>query len=212
MSRECTVSVLDVAGALFKLRASTCLEDGLVPEHSADECCPGTRRRGGEVVMVTPAGADGKVNRTVLAAAHLAGIREVYRIGGAQAIAALAFGTETIPKVDVISGPGNLYVTLAKKFVYGHVGIDSLAGPSEVLVIADASADVKQVATDLLAQAEHDPLAAAILLTTSPSLAEAIPAELEQQLQGHPRETICKDSRSIGGWWLSATTSKPAHH
>jgi len=146
------------------------------------------------VVMVTPAGTDGKVNRTVLAAAHLAGIREVYRIGGAQAIAALAFGTETIPKVDVISGPGNLYVTLAKKFVYGHVGIDSLAGPSEVLVIADASADVKQVATDLLAQAEHDPLAAAILLTTSPSLAEAIPAELEQQLQGHPRETICRDS------------------
>jgi len=152
------------------------------------------------LVMVTPAGTDGKVNRTVLAAAHLAGIREVYRIGGAQAIAALAFGTETIPKVDVISGPGNLYVTLAKKFVYGQVGIDSLAGPSEVLVIADASAEVKQVASDLLAQAEHDPFAAAILLTTSPSLAEALPAELEQQLQGHPREVICRDS--LQNWGL----------
>ena len=152
------------------------------------------------LVMVTPGGTDGTVNRTVLAAAHLAGIREVYRIGGAQAIAALAFGTETIPKVDVISGPGNLYVTLAKKFVYGQVGIDSLAGPSEVLVIADASADVKQVAADLLAQAEHDPLAAAILLTTASALAEALPAELEQQLQKHPREAICR--QSLQQWGL----------
>ena len=152
------------------------------------------------LVMVTPAGSDGTVNRTVLAAAHLAGVREVYRIGGAQAIAALAFGTETIPKVDVISGPGNLYVTLAKKFVYGQVGIDSLAGPSEVLVIADASANVKQVAADLLAQAEHDPLAAAILLTTSSALAEALPAELEQQLQKNPREAICR--QSLQQWGL----------
>ncbi|OUX71975.1 MAG: histidinol dehydrogenase [Synechococcus sp. TMED90] len=152
------------------------------------------------LVMVTPAGSDGTVNRTVLAAAHMAGVREVYRIGGAQAIAALAFGTETIPKVDVISGPGNLYVTLAKKFVYGQVGIDSLAGPSEVLVIADASANVKQVAADLLAQAEHDPLAAAILLTTSSALAEALPAELEQQLQKNPRESICR--QSLQQWGL----------
>ncbi|QNI86118.1 histidinol dehydrogenase [Synechococcus sp. PROS-7-1] len=152
------------------------------------------------LVMVTPAGSDGTVNRTVLAAAHLAGVREVYRIGGAQAIAALAFGTETIPRVDVISGPGNLYVTLAKKFVYGQVGIDSLAGPSEVLVIADASANVTQVAADLLAQAEHDPLAAAILLTTASSLAEALPAELEHQLQKHPREAICR--QSLQQWGL----------
>ena len=152
------------------------------------------------LVMVTPAGSDGTVNRTVLAAAHMAGVREVYRIGGAQAIAALAFGTETIPRVDVISGPGNLYVTLAKKFVYGQVGIDSLAGPSEVLVIADASANVKQVAADLLAQAEHDPLAAAILLTTSSALAEALPAELEQQLQKNPRESICR--QSLQQWGL----------
>lgn len=152
------------------------------------------------VVMVTPAGPDGCVNTTVLAAAHLAGVHEVYRIGGAQAIAALAFGTETVPKVDVISGPGNLYVTLAKKAVIGQVGIDSLAGPSEVLVIADHTAQVEQVAADLLAQAEHDPLAAAILLTTEPALAEALPAELERQLQGHPREAICR--QSLGDWGL----------
>ncbi len=153
-----------------------------------------------KVVMVTPAGRNGQVNRTVLAAAHLAGVQEVYRIGGAQAVAALALGTETIPRVDVISGPGNLYVTLAKKLVYGQVGIDSLAGPSEVLVIADGSAKAAQVASDLLAQAEHDPLAAAILLTTSQSLADSLPAELEAQLSGHPREAICR--QSLGQWGL----------
>ena len=152
------------------------------------------------LVMVTPAGPNGQVNRTVLAAAHLAGVQEVYRIGGAQAVAALALGTETIPRVDVISGPGNLYVTLAKKLVYGQVGIDSLAGPSEVLVIADASASVAQVASDLLAQAEHDPLAAAILLTTCRSLAEALPAELDSQLRDHPRAAICR--QSLGQWGL----------
>lgn len=151
------------------------------------------------VVMVTPAGADGKVNTTVLAAAHLAGVNEVYRIGGAQAIAALAYGTSTVPKVDVISGPGNLFVTLAKKAVVGQVGIDSLAGPSEVLVIADHTAQVEQVAADLLAQAEHDPLAAAILLTTDQALADAIPAALERQLQGHPRASICRQSLSDWG-------------
>ncbi|QNI55964.1 histidinol dehydrogenase [Synechococcus sp. BIOS-E4-1] len=153
-----------------------------------------------KLVMVTPAGRDGQVNRTVLAAAHLAGVQEVYRIGGAQAVAALALGTQTVPCVDVISGPGNLYVTLAKKLVYGQVGIDSLAGPSEVLVIADDSACVAQVASDLLAQAEHDPLAAAILLTTSQSLADALPAELAAQLSKHPREAICR--QSLGQWGL----------
>ena len=152
------------------------------------------------LVMVTPAGTDGQVNTTVLAAAHLAGVNEVFRVGGAQAIAALAFGTSTIPQVDVISGPGNLFVTLAKKAVVGQVGIDSLAGPSEVLVIADHTAQVKQVAADLLAQAEHDPLAAAILLTTDQALADAIPDELERQLRGHPRESICR--QSLGDWGL----------
>ncbi|MGB5135612.1 MAG: histidinol dehydrogenase [Prochlorococcaceae cyanobacterium] len=152
------------------------------------------------LVMVTPPGPDGDPNPTVLAAAHLAGIEEIYRVGGAQAVGALAYGTETIPRVDVISGPGNLYVTLAKKAVYGRVAIDSLAGPSEVLVIADHTARVDQVAADLLAQAEHDPLAAAILLTTSAKLAAALPAALEQQLTGHPRAGITR--AAIRDWGL----------
>ncbi len=152
------------------------------------------------VVMVTPPGPGGEPNATVLAAAHLAGVREVYRVGGAQAIGALAYGTESIPRVDVITGPGNLYVTLAKKAVYGRVSIDSLAGPSEVLVIADHTADPQLVAADLLAQAEHDPLAAAILLTTSEQLAAAVPAALEQQLAGHPRAAITR--QAIEDWGL----------
>jgi histidinol dehydrogenase len=152
------------------------------------------------LVMVTPPGPTGEPNPTVLAAAHLAGIREIYRVGGAQAVAALAYGTESIPRVDVITGPGNLYVTLAKKAVYGRVAIDSLAGPSEVLVIADHSAQADQVAADLLAQAEHDPLAAAILLTTSAELAAAMPAALEQQLAGHPRAEITR--AALRDWGL----------
>ncbi|WP_396099508.1 histidinol dehydrogenase [Cyanobium sp. WAJ14-Wanaka] len=152
------------------------------------------------LVMVTPPGPQGEPNATVLAAAHLAGVEEVYRVGGAQAVAALAYGTETIPRVDVVSGPGNLYVTLAKKAVYGRVAIDSLAGPSEVLVIADHTAKADQVAADLLAQAEHDPLAAAILLTTSPELAAALPAALEAQLAGHPRAEITR--QALGDWGL----------
>ncbi|MCP9927961.1 histidinol dehydrogenase [Cyanobium sp. CH-040] len=152
------------------------------------------------LVMVTPPGPGGDPNPTVLAAAHLAGIEEIYRVGGAQAVAALAYGTESIPRVDVISGPGNLYVTLAKKAVYGRVAIDSLAGPSEVLVIADHTARVDQVAADLLAQAEHDPLAAAILLTTSAELAAALPEALEQQLAGHPRAGITRTA--IRDWGL----------
>jgi histidinol dehydrogenase len=152
------------------------------------------------VVMVTPPGPGGEPSPTVLAAAHLAGVEEVYRVGGAQAIAALAFGTETIPRVDVITGPGNLYVTLAKKAVFGHVSIDSLAGPSEVLVIADHTADPDLVAADLLAQAEHDPLAAAILLTTSEELGAAVPGALERQLAGHPRAAITR--QAIEDWGL----------
>lgn len=154
----------------------------------------------GRLVMVTPPGPGGEPNATVLAAAHLAGVEEVYRVGGAQAIGALAYGTETIPAVDVISGPGNLYVTLAKKAVYGRVAIDSLAGPSEVLVIADHTARADQVAADLLAQAEHDPLAAAILLTTSEALAAAVPAALEAQLAGHPRAEITR--AALNNWGL----------
>ncbi|MEB3216973.1 MAG: histidinol dehydrogenase [Nostocales cyanobacterium 94392] len=138
-------------------------------------------------VMTTPPGGEKGINPAVLVAAREAGIEEIYRVGGAQAIAALAYGTQTIPKVNVITGPGNIYVTLAKKLVYGTVGIDSLAGPSEVLIIADNTANPVHVATDLLAQAEHDPLAAAILITTDASLAKDVQVALERQLVDHPR-------------------------
>lgn len=142
------------------------------------------------IVMVTPPGEEGRINPAVLVAAQEAGIEEIYRVGGAQAVAALAYGTETIPKVDVITGPGNIYVTLAKKMVYGAVGIDSLAGPSEVLVIADRTANPTHVAVDLLAQAEHDPMAAAVLLTTEATLAQKVQQEVTRLLEKHPRKTL----------------------
>ena len=138
-------------------------------------------------VMVTPPGAEKRISPAVLVAAREAGIDEIYRVGGAQAIGALAYGTQTIPKVNVITGPGNIYVTLAKKLVYGTVGIDSLAGPSEILIIADETANPVHVAADLLAQAEHDPMAAAILLTTDAGLAKNVQVALERQLVDHPR-------------------------
>ncbi|MBD2495522.1 histidinol dehydrogenase [Nostoc sp. FACHB-280] len=139
------------------------------------------------IVMVTPPGAGKVISPSVLVAAQETGIEEIYRVGGAQAIAALAYGTETIPKVNVITGPGNIYVTLAKKLVYGTVGIDMLAGPSEVLIIADEFANPVHVAADMLAQAEHDPMAAAILLTTDPALAKNVQVAVERQLVDHPR-------------------------
>lgn len=142
------------------------------------------------IVICTPPGPEKTVNPAVLVAAQEAGIQEIYRVGGAQAIAALAYGTETIPKVDVITGPGNIYVTLAKKQVFGTVGIDSLAGPSEVLIIADSQGNPAQIATDLLAQAEHDPLAAAILITTDAQIARKVVAQVEDQLIDHPRRTL----------------------
>jgi histidinol dehydrogenase len=147
-----------------------------------------------QIAMVTPPGAEIALNPAVLVAAQVAGIDEIYRVGGAQSIAALAYGTDTIPKVDVITGPGNIYVTLAKKLVYGTVGIDSLAGPSEVLIIADRYANPIHVAADLLAQAEHDPMAAAILITTEIQLATAVQAAVESQLQQHPRRTLTEKS------------------
>jgi histidinol dehydrogenase len=142
------------------------------------------------IVITTPPGPDKAVNPAVLVAAQEAGVQEIYRVGGAQAVAALAYGTETIPKVDVITGPGNIYVTLAKKLVYGTVGIDSLAGPSEVLIIADGAANPVHVAADMLAQAEHDPMAAAILLTTDSDLAVRVVAEVKQQLMNHERKLL----------------------
>jgi histidinol dehydrogenase len=142
------------------------------------------------IVIATPPGPEGMMNPAVLVAAQEAGVTEIYRVGGAQAIAALAYGTETIPKVDVITGPGNIYVMLAKKQVYGIVGIDSLAGPSEVLVIADGQSNPHHVAADLLAQAEHDPMAAAVLITTSQILAQQVVQAVEAQLVDHPRRTL----------------------
>ena len=131
-----------------------------------------------EVIVCVPPDASGSINPATLAAAKIAGVTSVYAIGGAQAVAAMAYGTETIPAVDVIVGPGNIYVTLAKKNVYGKVGIDSLAGPSEILIIADQSAKLEHVASDMLAQAEHDPLASSILLTTNSSLIDKIDLEI----------------------------------
>ena len=155
-----------------------------------------------QVVMVTPPSKDGSVNPVVLAAAALTGVDRIYRVGGAQAIAALAYGTETIPAVDVITGPGNVYVTMAKKAVYGTVAIDALAGPSEVLVIADETASPELVAADLLAQAEHDPLAAAIVLTTSDHLLSHLPTCLARQLEEHPNPAT--SARSLQDWGLAA--------
>ena len=146
------------------------------------------------IVMVTPPGKDGKVNPVTLTAAHLAGATEVYKVGGAQAIAALAFGTESVPKVNKIVGPGNIYVALAKKSVYGHVSIDSIAGPSEIMVVADERANPHFVAADLLSQAEHDELASAILVTTSMELAEQVSAEVDRFLPQLSRREILEKS------------------
>jgi histidinol dehydrogenase len=162
------------------------------------------------IVMVTPPSPisslrNESINPAVLVAAQEAGIKEIYRVGGAQAVGALAYGTQTIPKVDVITGPGNIYVTLAKKLVYGEVGIDALAGPSEVLVIADHTANPLWVATDLLAQAEHDPLASAILLTTSETLALQVVQEVEKLLKTHERRTLTE--KSIANYGLVVITS-----
>ena len=153
-----------------------------------------------EISMVSPGNKNGFINKTVLAAAHLSGIDKVFRIGGAQAIGALAFGTKQINKVDVISGPGNIYVTTAKKLIYGSTGIDSLAGPSEILIIADETAKSSQIASDLLAQAEHDPLASSILLTTSHEKAKEVFEEVYKQIDHHPRKEICMES--IKNWGL----------
>jgi histidinol dehydrogenase len=143
-----------------------------------------------EIVLVSPPSADRSLNAAVLAAARIAGVTEAYRVGGAQAIAALAYGTETIRRVDKIVGPGNIYVALAKARVFGDVGIDMVAGPSEVLVVADDTADAAFVAADLLAQAEHDPMARAVLLTPSSALRDAVAAELGRQLAGLTRREI----------------------
>ncbi|MDD7380448.1 MAG: histidinol dehydrogenase [Succiniclasticum sp.] len=151
------------------------------------------------IVMAAPPGRDGKLNPYVLVTAEKIGISEIYKMGGAQAVAAMAFGTETVPKVDKISGPGNIFVTLAKKAVYGHVDIDMLAGPSEILILADNNADPSYLAADLLSQAEHDPLASAILITDSERLAKTVAEAIEIQLKELPREEIAAASLQAMG-------------
>ncbi len=148
----------------------------------------------GEVILATPPGSEGMVPSPTLVAADIAGVDRIFSIGGAQAIAALAFGTESVPRVDKICGPGNIFVVLAKKMVYGTVGIDGLQGPSEVLIIADETADPEYCAADLLAQAEHDPLASAILVTTSRRLADKVAQEVERQLKDLSRQAIAAES------------------
>lgn len=152
-----------------------------------------------QVVMVTPPGRDGKVNPAILAAASIAGVNRIFKVGGAQAIAALAYGTESIPKVDKIVGPGNAFVAEAKKQVFGRVSIDMIAGPSEILVIADGKSNPVHVAADLLSQAEHDKLASAVLVTDSEKLAQAVQAELERQLPLLPRQEIARASIENNG-------------
>ena len=152
-----------------------------------------------EIVMVTPPGPGGSLPPLTLAAAAEAGVNSIFRVGGAQAVAALAFGTQTIPRVDKITGPGNVYVALAKRTVFGTVGIDMIAGPSEVVVIADASANARFVAADMLSQAEHDALASAMLVTDCEALANAVCAELEAQLIKLPRETTARASIDQNG-------------
>ena len=153
-----------------------------------------------EIVMVTPPGRDGGVSYPLaLVAADIAGVDRIYKIGGAQAVAALAFGTESIPRVDKITGPGNIYVAMAKREVFGYVGIDMVAGPSEVLVVADDSANPAYAAADLLSQAEHDPMAAAILVTDSMDVAKAVQAELERQTELLPRREVVRKSLETYG-------------
>ena len=153
-----------------------------------------------KIIMCTPPNAEGQAPAGSLVAADIAGADEIYKVGGAQAIAAMAYGTETIPKVDKITGPGNIYVALAKKACFGITGIDSVAGPSEILVIADETADPRYIAADLLSQAEHDPLASAILLTTSKAFAEQVSAEIDRFLETLSRAEIIRESLDNYGY------------
>lgn len=160
----------------------------------------------GQIVMVTPPGKDGSINPAILAAAKIAGVDKIFKVGGAQAVAALAYGTESVPRVDKIVGPGNAYVAEAKRQVFGQVAIDMIAGPSEILVVADATANPKYVAADLLSQAEHDKLASAVLVTDSMVLAQAVQQEIENQLETLARREIARTSIDRNGKIIVADT------
>ena len=163
-----------------------------------------------EIIMTTPCNSEGKVNAGTLSAADIAGVDKIFKIGGAQAVAAMAFGTEQVPKVDKITGPGNIFVALAKKAVYGHVSIDSIAGPSEILILADETANPRFVAADLLSQAEHDELASAILITTSTELASAVSKEVERFTENLSRKAIITESLANYGYILLADNMEEA--
>lgn len=162
-------------------------------------CLPAKIAGVGEIIMVSPPSADGKIASVILAAAKIAGVGRIFKVGGAQAVAALAYGTESIPAVEKIVGPGNAFVAEAKKQVFGQVGIDMIAGPSEILVVADGTCDARVVAADLLSQAEHDRMASAVLVTDSEALAGAVQAELEIQIDALPRREIARTSIDTNG-------------
>ncbi len=162
----------------------------------------------GEIIMTTPPDAQGRINPGTLVAADIAGVDTIYRAGGAQAVAAMAFGTQSVPKVDKLTGPGNIFVALAKKAVYGYVGIDSIAGPSEILVLADGTANPRYVAADLLSQAEHDELASAILITTSKELAEQVSAQVDALTEKLSRKEIIR--KSLDNYILLAESMEDA--
>ncbi|MFT8321561.1 MAG: histidinol dehydrogenase [Bacillus sp. (in: firmicutes)] len=175
----------------------------VIPAHVA-----GVKR----IVMVSPPNKDGTLPSAVLVAAHIAGVKEIYKVGGAQGVAALAYGTETIEKVDKIVGPGNIYVALAKREVFGDVDIDMIAGPSEIAILADDTAQANEVAADLLSQAEHDTRASAVLVTTSRKLAEQVAIEVEEQLQTLPRKEIAQKSIEDFGFIIITDTMEEAVH
>ena len=164
----------------------------------------------GEIIMTTPPDAQGRINPGTLVAADIAGVDTIYKAGGAQAVAAMAFGTQSVPKVDKLTGPGNIFVALAKKAVYGYVGIDSIAGPSEILVLADGTANPRYVAADLLSQAEHDELASAILITTSKELAEQVSAQVDALTEKLSRKEIIQKSLDNYGYILLAESMEDA--
>ncbi|MDH6367186.1 MULTISPECIES: histidinol dehydrogenase [unclassified Breznakia] len=163
-----------------------------------------------EVIMVSPPNKEGKINPVILATAKVAGVDTIYKVGGAQAIAALAYGTESIPRVDKIVGPGNIYVAEAKKLVYGQVDIDMVAGPSEILVIADAKANPVYIAADLMSQAEHDPMASSILISTSKTLIDQVEQELAKQIKDMPRKDIIETSFNAYGYAMVVSSIEEA--
>ncbi|MBQ2311186.1 MAG: histidinol dehydrogenase [Firmicutes bacterium] len=182
-------------------RAGLCVPGGAAPLSSTVlmDSIPAKLAGVGELIMVTPPGEDGKVSPSILAAAYVAGVDRIFKAGGAQAVAALAYGTESIPKVDKIVGPGGVFVAEAKKQVFGEVSIDMIAGPSEILCVADGASDPGHIAADMLSQAEHDKMASAVLVTDSMDLALAVQQEIERQLQVLPREDIARTSIENNG-------------